>query len=265
VSVFSFKMSDNGGRYMDNTPEMDEHRDGNGVKLEAENGNGDYEDGPPTPRKGRTRRRSTSGSIKDRSRSRSRSKSGSKSRHLKKRKSHRQSRSRSPDPRRSSRSHKKRSRSRSRSHDLDRRRQHSRSPSYGKPKARDAPTASRCLGVFGMSIYTDEKQLEHYFSQFGAIEAIQIVYDRKTRRSRGFAFIYFERMDDAITAKERAVGTEIDGQRVRIDFSITNGPHAPTPGMYMGRRREGREDREYGRSYGGPPPVRRRRSRSYSR
>jgi len=89
------------------------------------------------------------------------------------------------------------------------------------------------------------------------VETVQIVYDRKTRRSRGFGFVYFYKMDDAISAKEQAIGTEIDGQRVRIDYSLTRGPHAPTPGQYMGRRRDGDWDR-----YGSPP--RRGRSRSYS-
>jgi len=28
---------------------------------------------------------------------------------------------------------------------------------------------------------------------------------------------------------------EIDGRRIRVDFSITKRPHTPTPGVYMGR------------------------------
>jgi len=67
-------MSDNGRRYRDETPEIDEDRGGNGVKVETENGGADYEDGSPQAPKGRGRRRSPSGSIKDRSRSRSLSK-----------------------------------------------------------------------------------------------------------------------------------------------------------------------------------------------
>jgi len=36
-------------------------------------------------------------------------------------------------------------------------------------------------------------------------------------------------------AKERANGMELDGRRIRVDFSITKRPHTPTPGIYMGR------------------------------
>lgn len=37
-----------------------------------------------------------------------------------------------------------------------------------------------------------------------------------------------------LQAKNKASGAEIDGHSVRIDFSFTARPHAPTPGIYMG-------------------------------
>lgn len=43
----------------------------------------------------------------------------------------------------------------------------------------EGPPPNRCLGVFGMSLYTDEKQLENHFSQYGKIENIQLVYDKQ--------------------------------------------------------------------------------------
>jgi transformer-2 protein len=36
-------------------------------------------------------------------------------------------------------------------------------------------------------------------------------------------------------AKERAPGTEIDGRKIRVDFSITERAHTPTPGIYLGK------------------------------
>ena len=39
----------------------------------------------------------------------------------------------------------------------------------------------------------------------------------------------------AFQAKERANGMELDGRRIRVDFSITKRAHTPTPGIYMGR------------------------------
>ncbi|KYN14173.1 Transformer-2 sex-determining protein [Trachymyrmex cornetzi] len=56
-----------------------------------------------------------------------------------------------------------------------------------------------------------------------------------TGRSRGFCFVYFDTSEDAKVAKEQCTGMEIDGRRIRVDFSITQRAHTPTPGIYMGK------------------------------
>ncbi|KRX98858.1 Transformer-2 -like protein beta [Trichinella pseudospiralis] len=91
------------------------------------------------------------------------------------------------------------------------------------------PPTSRCLGVFGLSLYTTERDLHQLFSKYGKVDDIQLVYDHPSGRSRGFGFVYFDTVEDAVIARERAAGSEIDGHRIRIDFSITKRPHTPTP------------------------------------
>jgi len=181
------------------------------------------------------------------------------------------SRSRTP-PRRS------RSRSRSRS----RRREHSRSPMSSRRRHlgnREDPDPSKCLGIFGLSLYTTERELEAEFGKFGPMEKVNVVLDGHSGRSRGFAFIYYENIEDATEARNVMSGKEMDGRKIRVDYSITKRAHTPTPGMYMGRptagssrrspgrRRDGSRDRDYyarddyyrRRS---PSPYRRRRSPS---
>ncbi|XP_066517087.1 transformer-2 protein homolog beta isoform X5 [Hoplias malabaricus] len=206
-------------------------------------------------RESRSRSRSPKGSVKSNSespqRSPARSKDGS---HRSRSKSRSRSRSRSKSrshSRRSSRRHYSHSRSRSRSHS---RRRHSRSRSYSREYRRrrshsHSPMSNRrrhvgnranpdpncCLGVFGLSLYTTERDLREVFSKYGPLSSVSIVYDQQSRRSRGFAFVYFENKEDSKEAKERANGMELDGRRIRVDFSITQRPHTPTPGIYMGR------------------------------
>ncbi|KRY42045.1 Transformer-2 -like protein beta [Trichinella spiralis] len=184
------------------------------------------------------------------------------------RRRNKRSRSSSRDRRR--RRSRTRSISRSRSRDRGRhgrRRSKSRSPMSNRKRhlaPRENPPTSRCLGVFGLSLYTTERDLHQLFSRYGKVDDVQLVYDHPSGRSRGFGFVYFDTVDDAVLARERAAGTEIDGHRIRIDFSITKRPHTPTPGIYMGRtsRRSYRDDYYRGRS---PSPYNyRRRSRSYS-
>ena len=61
--------------------------------------------------------------------------------------------------------------------------------------------ANTCLGVFGLSLYTTERELEKEFGKFGPIAKITVVLDGKTGRSRGFAFVTFEKVEDATEAR----------------------------------------------------------------
>ncbi|XP_035249293.1 polyadenylate-binding protein 1-like isoform X3 [Anguilla anguilla] len=124
----------------------------------------------------------------------------------------------------------------------------------GRPNIAN-PDPNCCLGVFGLSLYTTERDLREVFSKYGPISDVSIVYDQQSRRSRGFAFVYFENREDSKEAEERANGMELDGRRIRVDFLITKRPHTPTPGIYMGRP-------TYGGGAGGPS-VSRRYSRDY--
>lgn len=57
----------------------------------------------------------------------------------------------------------------------------------------------------------------------------------QTGKSRGFAFVYFESTDDAKVAKDQCTGMKINGKSIRVDYSITERAHTPTPGIYMGK------------------------------
>ena len=87
--------------------------------------------------------------------------------------------------------------------------------------------------MFGLNFTTTERDLDREFSRFGKLEKVQVVLDGPTKRSRGFAFIYFERIEDAEKAREAMNGTEISGFKIRVDFSITKAAHKPTPGVYF--------------------------------
>jgi transformer-2 protein len=120
------------------------------------------------------------------------------------------------------------------------------------------------LGVFGLNFQTEERDLRRAFEKYGKLDKVKLVTDPRTNRSRGFAFIYFDKVEDAEDAKDRVHGSTIDGNHVRVEYSISNREHNPTPGVYMGRRNNGKgydddedDDRRKSRS--------RSRSRSYER
>ncbi|XP_053673684.1 transformer-2 protein homolog beta-like [Anopheles nili] len=187
-------------------------------------------------------------------------------------------RSRSVEHHRRSRRSRSDSRDRYRSHSRDRYRHGSRnrsvvrgrvsyrkSPSSSHSRTRirvDSPEPTRCLGVFGLSVYTTEPYLIDIFCHFGTVEKAIVIYDAKTRLSRGFGFVYFKTEQEATMARMHCNGLEMHGRRIRVDYSITEQPHAPTPGIYMGRKTG---SRSLSPRYNSRKEHRRsRRSRSYS-
>merc|ERR1712066_703692 len=85
-----------------------------------------------------------------------------------------------------------------------------------------------------------------------------------SRFSRGFGFITFRHLEDAKDARRAMSGRKLDGRTIRVDYSITRGPHERTPGEYFGeRRRDGWRAWRGGRGFDGRrerSPLRRRRS-----
>lgn len=108
------------------------------------------------------------------------------------------------------------------------------------------------LGVFGLSIRTREADLEAEFSRYGKVEKVVIVYDQRSDRSRGFGFVTMKDVQDASACISELNGLDLHGRPIRVDYSVTTKPHQPTPGQYMGNKREDEERAGYDR-YGGPP------------
>ncbi|GFO14732.1 transformer-2 protein homolog [Plakobranchus ocellatus] len=97
--------------------------------------------------------------------------------------------------------------------------------------------ACHCLGVFGLSSHTEERDLREVFSTFGDIDKLCLIYDKQTGQSKGFGFVYFKKTADAIIARKETQGLVLGGRHIRVDYSFTLQPHPSTPGKYKGHRR----------------------------
>lgn len=71
------------------------------------------------------------------------------------------------------------------------------------------PDPNSCLGVFGLSLYTTERDLREVFSKYGPLADVNIVYDQQSRRSRGFAFVYFENSEDSKEVRKTVIMQEV--------------------------------------------------------
>jgi len=95
----------------------------------------------------------------------------------------------------------------------------SRSPATQQKRAN--PEESTCLCVFNLAPMTTERYIYEFFSRICNIKNVKIIYDRMTGHSRGFAFVYFDDVPAARYAKDAAQGMIINGQQIRVDFSLT--------------------------------------------
>ncbi|MDP1660653.1 MAG: RNA-binding protein [Phycisphaerales bacterium] len=71
--------------------------------------------------------------------------------------------------------------------------------------------------VGNLPFSTTEAELQNEFGQFGAVIRAQVMIDRDTGRSRGFAFVEMANDDEARKAIESLNGKQIDGRALTVN------------------------------------------------
>jgi RNA recognition motif-containing protein len=92
------------------------------------------------------------------------------------------------------------------------------------------------LYVGNLPFSITEQEVEELFRQIGVVESTNLVTDRDTGRSRGFAFVEMESRESAEAAIAALNGHEIDGRALTVNEA---------------RPRENRAPRGGGRGFGG--------------
>ena len=71
--------------------------------------------------------------------------------------------------------------------------------------------------VGNLSFDATEDDIRQAFAQHGAVEAVNVIKDRETGRSRGFAFVEMPDGAEAKEAIEKVNLTDIAGRRVTVN------------------------------------------------
>ena len=71
--------------------------------------------------------------------------------------------------------------------------------------------------VGNLSFQTTESELRALFEPFGEITRIQLMTDRDTGRSRGFAFVEMTNDEEAAKAIAALNGKEVDGRALNVN------------------------------------------------
>ncbi len=70
--------------------------------------------------------------------------------------------------------------------------------------------------VGNLAFQSTEDDIQQLFGEFGEVLSVNLITDRETGRSRGFAFVEMP-ADNAKTAMDSLNGTELDGRSLRVN------------------------------------------------
>src|SRR5438552_12070662 len=86
------------------------------------------------------------------------------------------------------------------------------------------------LFVGNLSYQTMENDLQEYFSQAGVVTSVNLMLDKFTGKSRGFAFIEFSTSEEANKAVEMFHGKDLQGRALTVNIARPREERAPRPG-----------------------------------
>lgn len=66
---------------------------------------------------------------------------------------------------------------------------------------------------------TDNDTLRQLFEQFGKVDTVDIIVDRRTGRSRGYGFVTMPDDGEGNRAVDNLNGHELEGRNLRVDIS----------------------------------------------
>ncbi|HDS00775.1 MAG TPA: RNA-binding protein [candidate division Zixibacteria bacterium] len=71
--------------------------------------------------------------------------------------------------------------------------------------------------IGNLSFETTEEQLRQAFEDFGNVSAAQIIVDKYSGKSRGFAFVEMSEKDEATAAISGLNGQELNGRELNVN------------------------------------------------
>lgn len=88
-------------------------------------------------------------------------------------------------------------------------------------------SANTKLYFGNLPYHVDSAQLAGIIQDFGSPELVEVLYDRETGRSRGFAFVTMSTIEDCNAVIENLDGRDFGGRTLRVNFADKPKPKAP--------------------------------------
>jgi len=108
------------------------------------------------------------------------------------------------------------------------------------------------LYVGNLSYGTTEDMIRDLFAQAGTVTSVEIIKDRMTGSSKGFAFVEMSSQSEAEQAISKFNGQSIDGREIKVSIARPREERSGGGGgRYGGGNRRGYRDRGRRESKGG--------------
>jgi len=96
------------------------------------------------------------------------------------------------------------------------------------------------LFVGNLSYQTGENDLQDYFAQAGAVTSVNLMLDKATGKSRGFAFVEFATPEEAQKAIDQFHNKDFQGRAITVNVARPREERPPRWGGGRGERQERR-------------------------
>src|SRR5579863_9480977 len=96
------------------------------------------------------------------------------------------------------------------------------------------------LFVGNLSYQTGENDLQDYFAQAGAVTSVNLMLDKMTGKSRGFAFVEYGSAEEAQKAIDQFHNKEFQGRAITVNVAR---PREDRPPRFGGGNRDSRGER----------------------
>src|SRR5258706_8837542 len=92
------------------------------------------------------------------------------------------------------------------------------------------------LFVGNLAYQTMDNDLQEYFAQAGVVSSVNVMLDKFTGKSRGFAFIELASADEANKAVEMFHSKEFQGRSLTVNIARPREERPPRTGGFRGSR-----------------------------
>ena len=92
------------------------------------------------------------------------------------------------------------------------------------------------LYVGNLSFQTSSDDLQQLFSQAGTVESVNLIEDRDTGHSRGFAFVEMSSTEEGNAAIQQFNGHEVGGRALNVNEAKAREDRSGNRGGYGGGR-----------------------------